>query len=134
MEVRMSRFTPIVVLAGLTGIWPVSGSRPLPNSGPPKAEELVGTWTGPFKTDMGNGEATLVVTKKDAYAATFDIKVQHPVTMGEVTDLKVGERTISWSQHVMDSDCKAEGTLNDGVLKGEMNCGTMIVTFSLMKS
>jgi hypothetical protein len=134
MEVFMFRFAPIFLIAGLTGLSPVSAGHPLSQAGSPRAEELVGTWTGPFKTDMGNGDATLVVTKKDAYGATFDIKVQHPVHMGEVTDLTVGEKTISWSQHIMDSDCKAEAALDGGVLKGEMNCGAMVLTFSLIKS
>lgn len=118
---------------------PIAGPALAQSPGQPAApaataQAFVGTWVGTFQTEMGMGGAKLVVARAREWRATFEIEVNHPVEMGEVTDFKVEGSVVSWSQKLMANDCKAEGELAGNTIKGEMNCGAYVMAFSLQKS
>lgn len=128
----MTRMTLVTMMLALTAA-PAGAQThgPAPTPGP---QAFVGSWVGSFKTEMGIGGAKLVVTRPKEWKVSFEIEVDHPVEMGEVTDFKVEGKVASWSQTLFASNCKAEVELSGNTIKGELNCGAHVLELSLQKS
>ncbi len=103
----------------------------------PVTTEIVGTWEGPYQSEMvPPGALKLTVARSaNTWQVTLEIHADQPPAAGTVRDFKVEGNTISWAQDVADMNCVSTATLAAGLLKGSADCwqnGAVVVTASFL--
>jgi hypothetical protein len=93
------------------------------------AAELLGVWEGRFSSHGPAGELRLEFTRD----SVFRVKTEFlGMPFGSGTHVvALDKNSVTWSQVLMDHECKTWAVLTRGTLDGEVNCGD--VTFSVKK-
>jgi hypothetical protein len=136
----MIRFTALVLgLSVLSFSTAAAQVRPEPKTGD-ITPKLLGTWQGPYQSEQAPpGGLKLVVAKEGAaWKVSLAVLADQPIDATEVRDFKVDGTEVSWSQDIMDMQCKTLSHLVDGTLKGGTECsqgGAVVITatFVLLK-
>ena len=86
---------------------------------------LIGTWEGPYQSDMAPpGGIRLVVARENgAWMVTIAVISDQELPSSEVTDFKVDGGVVSWTQSIAGIECRTQAMIENGVLKGQTECG-----------
>ena len=108
--------------------------KPAPKTDSTSAR-FVGNWEGSvFSDHAGESVMLLTVATKPALKLTLSVTSNgQAFPIGDASNIKFDGNSISWSQPIMDQECKGQGVLIDGALKGELACPGMTATFLAQK-
>ncbi|MEP6780215.1 MAG: hypothetical protein ABJC26_10020 [Gemmatimonadaceae bacterium] len=88
------------------------------------AAHLLGTWDGTIVTDH-TAESPLRIVMSHSPGPTIAVQMNvngQIVSGGPSSNIRLDGNTLSWTQNLMDEDCKASGTFSEGAFKGEFSC------------
>lgn len=110
----------------------VATAQPSPAKAAPDSvsSQLVGVWEGSFKSHGPAGDIRLEFTRDSVLRVKTEF-VGMPFGSGATYVVSVDRNSITWSQVLMEHECKTWAVLTNGTLDGEVNCGD--VTFSAKK-
>lgn len=91
---------------------------------------LLGVWEGTFKSHGPSGEIRLEFTKDSVLRVRTEF-VGQGFGNGASYLVTTDKNSLTWSQVLMEHECKTWAVLANGVLDGELSCGD--VTFSVKK-
>jgi hypothetical protein len=130
--------TLATALLALAAAGPASAQLAPPSGrATPLAEQVLGTWAGPYQSESAPpGNLKLVVAREaGAWKVTLGVIADQELPGGEVRDFTVDEEKISWVQEIMGMECKSVAKLEGGALKGETECsqgGAVAVTATFL--
>lgn len=101
---------------------------------PDSSGALLGSWEGPFRSDGGmTGTLSLTITRDSTWHVRSEIATDNGTMPGADTDVRVDGGNISWVRHAGDITCKAFGSVESGILTGDIDCGHAKVSYTLKK-
>ena len=123
-----------VVLSG------ASAAAQAPPAAADMSEKLLGTWEGPYQSDMAppGGIRLVAAIENGAWRVTIAVISDQELPSSEISDFKVEGGVVSWSQEIMGLDCRSQASIENGVLKGGTECSSggalaITATFLLQK-
>jgi hypothetical protein len=98
------------------------------------ATRFVGVWEGSYQSNHAPpGAMTLTIARDSSWKVQLELLQGTNVIPTQLRNFKAVGNDVEWTLEVMGMSCPSGATLEAGLLKGQLECGQAVLTFSLKK-